>query len=77
MRKFLIQLISIYQIFLSPMLGQNCRFTPSCSKYLQIAINKRGVIAGLYLGCKRLLRCGPWSFGGYEEPPEKIKPKQD
>jgi hypothetical protein len=65
----LIKLIKIYQLLLSPMLGQNCRFYPTCSHYAQESLNKHGVIKGTYLAIRRLFRCHPWHDGGYDPVP--------
>jgi len=59
-------LIKGYQLFLSPLLGNNCRFYPSCSVYTAQAINRYGVLKGSFLGFKRILRCHPFGGKGYE-----------
>lgn len=64
--------IRFYQRFLSPFLGTNCRFYPTCSQYMLEAILRFGVLRGTGLGVKRLLRCGPWDPGGIDPVPEKI-----
>ncbi len=71
MRKVLIWLIQLYRYFLSPLLGQNCRFYPSCSKYAQDALHQHGVVSGVWLAVKRLSRCHPWNEGGVDFVPEK------
>jgi putative membrane protein insertion efficiency factor len=59
--------IKIYQIFLSPLLGQNkCRFYPTCSSYAISAIKNKGVFKGIWLAFLRILRCNPWGKGGYD-----------
>jgi putative membrane protein insertion efficiency factor len=68
MRLFLV-LIRCYQYAISPMLGQNCRFFPSCSDYTAQAIEKYGVRKGAYLGLKRIIRCHPWNPGGFDPVP--------
>ena len=67
---FFILLIKIYQIFLSPFLGKNCRFNPRCSVYTSEAIIKYGVIKGFYLSVKRLMKCHPFSKQEYNNPLE-------
>jgi len=62
-------LIKGYQLFLSPLLGNNCRFYPSCSVYTAQAINRYGVLKGSFLGFKRILRCYPFGGKGYEPVP--------
>ncbi|MCB1108400.1 MAG: membrane protein insertion efficiency factor YidD [Chlamydiia bacterium] len=61
-------LVKIYQWTISPLIGSCCRFTPSCSEYALLALEKHGVMKGLYLIIKRLLKCGPWSCGGEDYP---------
>lgn len=66
MRYILLLLIRFYQYFVSPLLGSNCRFYPTCSAYAKEAIQKRGTIIGLYLATKRILKCNPFFHGGYD-----------
>lgn len=75
MKKIILSLIRFYQktsffhgyffriFFLS---DKVCRFTPTCSEYTYQAVEKYGSLKGLYLGLKRILRCHPWSKGGYD-----------
>ena len=65
--------IRLYQIFLSPFLGQRCRFYPSCSQYTLEAIKLHGLLIGLWLMTKRLLKCHPACEGGYDPVPKKEK----
>ena len=65
---FFILLIKIYQICLSPFLGKNCRFNPTCSVYASEAIMKYGPIKGFYLSVKRLMKCHPFSNQKYNDP---------
>ena len=64
-------LIRLYQIIISPYLGSNCRFYPTCSNYAIQAYNEYGFIMGSILTVKRLLKCGVWHPGGYDPLPEK------
>ncbi len=64
----LVLLIRLYQVTISPLLGPVCRFHPSCSRYMIEALNKYGLIRGLWKGTGRLLRCHPWHPGGYDPP---------
>lgn len=66
MRKIPILLIKLYKYFLSPLLPQSCRFTPTCSEYAIDAINKHGPLKGVYLSFRRILRCHPFHPGGYD-----------
>lgn len=68
-KKIILGLISLYRRFISPMTPPCCRFTPTCSQYAYEAIQKYGVIKGGWLGLKRLLRCHPFSKGGYDPVP--------
>ena len=70
MRAILIALIRIYQLFISPLLGNHCRFYPSCSQYAREAIEQYGVLRGGWLAIRRLLRCHPWHPGGVDPVPE-------
>lgn len=65
-RALLVGLIRLYRIVLSPVLGANCRFEPTCSRYTEQALLRYGVAKGLYLGLRRILRCHPLSPGGYD-----------
>jgi len=64
MQKILLTLIKFYQFFLSPMLGQNCKFHPTCSDYAKDAITIHGNFKGLALSIFRILRCQPFCKGG-------------
>ena len=71
----MILLIKIYQFFISPLLGGGkCCFYPTCSNYAILAIKNKGPIKGLFLIILRILRCHPWSLGGYD-PVENDKIK--
>ena len=61
--------IKIYQILISPLLGPNCRFTPTCSQYTIEAIQKYGPLKGGWLGFKRILGCHPWGGCGHDPVP--------
>lgn len=65
----IIKLVRAYQFFLSPWVGQSCRFTPSCSHYTIEAIEVWGPIRGVWLGIKRIGRCNPWCNGGHDPVP--------
>ncbi len=63
-----IGLVRIYQRGLSPLLGKNCRFQPTCSHYMIEAINKYGFLIGVSKGIWRIMRCHPFNRGGYDPP---------
>ncbi|MET3108768.1 putative membrane protein insertion efficiency factor [Oxalobacteraceae bacterium GrIS 2.11] len=63
-------LVRAYQLTISPYLGQNCRFYPSCSAYADIAIRRHGVVKGALLSGRRLCKCHPWHEGGVDLVPE-------
>ncbi len=62
--------IRLYQRAVSPLLGERCRFYPSCSEYAARAILRHGALRGTYLGARRLLRCHPWNAGGIDDVPD-------
>ena len=69
MRRFLVLLIRGYSYLVSPLLGNNCRYYPSCSAYMQEAIEVPRVLCGLWLGTRRILRCHPFHAGGVDPVP--------
>ncbi|MDR1831522.1 MAG: membrane protein insertion efficiency factor YidD [Fusobacteriaceae bacterium] len=74
MKKIALFLIRFYQRQISPYLGKNCRFIPTCSAYAYEAIEVHGLIKGTYLGIRRILRCHPFHKGGYDPVPKKKEP---
>lgn len=75
MKKIILLLIRFYQKYISIFLGKNCRFYPTCSAYTYEAVERFGVIKGVYLGVKRILKCHPFHPGGYDPVPKKSKRK--
>ena len=71
MRYGLIALLRFYKFFISPLLGNHCRFQPSCSSYAMQAISTHGAINGSYFTIKRLLRCHPFYDGDIDDPVPK------
>lgn len=69
-RTWVVALIRIYQKLVSPNLGANCRYQPTCSSYAAEAIGKFGVARGTWLGLKRIGRCHPLRPGGYDPVPD-------
>ncbi len=71
MKHVMIWLIGLYRKYISPLKPPCCRFTPTCSAYAIEAFQKRGFFVGLALTVWRILRCNPFSKGGYDPVPEK------
>lgn len=70
-KKFLLSLIWFYKKCISPFLPNSCRYTPTCSSYMIEAIEVHGIIKGIWLGLKRILRCTPFGDSGYDPVPPK------
>ena len=70
MKLLLLSLIRLYQLLLSPWLGTQCRFAPSCSCYAQEAVCAHGALKGSWLALKRLLRCHPFAHCGFDPVPK-------
>ena len=66
LRRVVVVPVRVYQRILSPALGQRCRYYPSCSEYAAQAVERFGILRGLVLAGWRLLRCNPWSPGGFD-----------
>lgn len=71
MKYLLLLLIRFYQYFISPWLGKNCRFYPTCSAFAQEAIATHGSLKGTFLSIKRIVRCNPFVSGGFDPVPDK------
>ena len=67
----LLLLIRGYQLVISPLLGSNCRFMPTCSEYAMLSLRSHGLIKGSYLTIKRIGKCHPWGGHGYDPIPTK------
>ena len=72
--RLLTWLVRLYRFLISPLLGSNCRYEPSCSQYALDALDQHGAFAGAWLTLKRLGRCQPWGGYGYDPVPERTKP---
>ncbi|MFN3521825.1 MAG: membrane protein insertion efficiency factor YidD [Phenylobacterium sp.] len=60
-----------YKLTLSPLIGRQCRFLPTCSEYAAEALISHGPVRGGWLAVRRVCRCNPWGGSGYDPPPEK------
>jgi hypothetical protein len=69
MKSVMLWLLRAYKHYVSPWLPPSCRFEPTCSVYVYQAIEKKGILTGLYLGLRRLLRCHPFCAGGFDPVP--------
>lgn len=67
----LVVLIRGYQLFISPLLGANCRYSPTCSAYTLEALQLHGLFYGSWLSLKRIISCNPWGGKGYDPVPPK------
>ena len=72
----LIKTIKCYKFLLSPLLGNSCRYFPSCSEYSIQSLKTFGFFKGLYLSLKRILSCNPWSDGGFDPVKKQLKVKK-
>ncbi len=70
MKVIAIGLIKLYRLCISPLIGQACRFSPTCSEYALEAFKKHGFLKGFFLMLKRLGKCHPWHSGGIDDVPE-------
>ncbi len=72
----LIQLVRFYRFAVSPWLGANCRFDPTCSNYAIEALQVHGVLTGTWLAVRRIARCHPWGSSGYDPVPKSGKEQE-
>jgi len=77
MKKILIQLVRIYQRFISPLFPPSCRYHPTCSNYMIQAIQVHGALKGSLMGIARILRCHPFVKGGVDYVPLKFSLKRN
>ena len=71
-QRILILAVKTYRLLLSPFLGNNCRYYPTCSEYAVTAIDRHGTVRGSWLAVKRIGRCHPWHSGGIDPVPEQL-----
>jgi putative membrane protein insertion efficiency factor len=69
--------VRVYQLTLRPLIGSHCRFEPSCSHYAIAALKTHGAVRGSLLAAWRVLRCNPWTAGGYDPVPPLSSPGPD
>ncbi|MCK8623985.1 membrane protein insertion efficiency factor YidD [Apilactobacillus xinyiensis] len=72
MKTILILLVNFYKKFISPLFPPTCKYYPSCSTYMIVALRKHGVLLGLIMGIARIIRCNPFIHGGYDPVPDKF-----
>lgn len=72
MKRAISWLIGVYRRRISPLMPSRCRYEPSCSAYTQEAVQRHGALRGVILGGWRLLRCNPFSHGGFDPVPDKF-----
>lgn len=68
-------LIRLYRLTLSPLIGRECRYLPTCSSYMEDAIRRFGFWPGFWMGIARLQRCGPFGASGFDPVPEALRPE--
>ena len=72
----LIKAIKIYKFFISPLLGNSCRYLPTCSEYSIDALKTYGFFKGIFLSIKRILSCHPWGSGGFDPVKKEMRVKK-
>ena len=73
---FLIKFIKIYKFFISPLLANSCRYSPTCSDYTIEALKTHGFLKGIFLSLKRIISCNPWGSGGFDPVKKEMKVKK-
>ena len=71
----LILFIKVYQLFISPIIGQNCRYLPTCSEYTAGCLKQFGIFKGTFLSVKRISKCHHWGNHGHDPIPSKLEQK--
>ena len=74
-KNILIKVVNLYKLIVSPYLGNNCRYLPTCSQYFIDSLNEYGVLKGILMGTKRILKCHPIKFLGGGEGFDPVKKK--
>jgi|TARA_E500000178_G_scaffold294603_1_gene300026 hypothetical protein len=73
----IIKLIKIYKYLISPLIGNTCRYLPTCSEYCIDALREFGLLKGIFLSIKRIFSCHPWSKGGFDPVKKEMKVKNN
>lgn len=76
-RNVCVLILRLYRAVISPLYGDVCRYYPSCSSYALGAIQQHGVIKGVWLGSRRIVRCHPWAAGGVDDVPEPARGRSE
>ena len=71
--KAIIKIIKVYKFLMSPLIGDSCRYFPTCSSYSIDAFRSFGFLKGLYLSLKRIISCNPWCKGGFDPVKKEMK----
>lgn len=71
MKGIILLIIRIYQIFISPLFGANCRFSPSCSEYASVCMHRFPIHRAMWYSTRRVFRCHPWNSGGFDPVPDE------
>lgn len=77
MKRLLLAIIRAYQYLLSPWVGNQCRFYPTCSHYAAEAIQRHGAVKGSWLAMRRIAKCHPWHPGGFDAVPGSSNPRPE
>jgi putative membrane protein insertion efficiency factor len=72
-QRLLVAIVQGYRLLLSPWIGSQCRFEPTCSAYALQALEQHGAVGGSYLAARRILRCHPWCAGGFDPVPASFR----
>lgn len=73
---WVVRLVGLYRRLISPLLGDNCRYRPTCSEYAQDALRTHGFLRGSWMAARRVGRCHPWHDGGYDPVPPGRTPEE-
>lgn len=77
MKRFILAILRFYKTHISPILPPSCRYQPTCSEYMMIAVERHGALKGFIMGLARLLRCHPLAKGGFDPVPDHFSLKRN